>query len=121
MNDPIHVLLIKDEPLTLKMLETKLQKEGFQVTCCMSVKDALLQIHERQYDVILTGALFCNVPRMDLIHDIKEKYPEVPLLILGDMKHEKRIWEALDLGADDFINNHNELMLRLKWVIKKQK
>jgi DNA-binding response OmpR family regulator len=116
----LKILIAKDEPLVLKMLEGKLQREGYSVISCLSVDEALQEISVTHFDAVITGIVFCDVLRLDIVAKVKSDNAAVPVMILSDMKQRNQIMEAFDSGADDFITNLNELTLRLKWILKKR-
>lgn len=119
-NSSLKILIAKDEPLVLKMLEGKLQRDGYSVVTCLSVDEALQEISVNHFDAVITGIIFCDVVSLDIVAKVKSVNATVPVLILSDMKQRHQIMEAFDSGADDFITNLNELPLRLKWILKKR-
>jgi DNA-binding response OmpR family regulator len=119
-NSSLKILIVKDEPLVLKMLEGKLQREGYSVVTCLSVDDALQEISVNHFDAVITGIVFCDIVSLDIVAKVKSVNVAVPVMILSEMKQRNQIMEAFDSGADDFITNLNELPLRLKWILKKR-
>ena len=115
------ILLVKDKPLLLNRLEKMLQKEGYGVSSCSTVRDAIQLVKTSNYQAVATGIVFAGVSRVDIVPLIKIANPDIPVLIFSESKQGLQIIEAMDFGADDFVIALNDLPIRLKWVLKKKK
>ena len=117
------ILLVEDDPQAVGILEPILISKGFSVAVARDGVEGLEKVKLLSPDILL---LDVNMPRMDgieLCRRIKSEdsirlTPVVMLTALSDL--EKKL-EALEAGADDFVNkpyNMVELVTRIKSLLK---
>lgn len=117
------VLLVEDDPHAAGILEPLLVSKGFSVAIARDGIEGLEKIKLLSPDIML---LDVNMPRLngiDLCRQIKEDgavrlTPVIMLTAHADL--EKKL-EALEAGADDFVNkpyNTVELVTRIKSLLK---
>ena len=111
-----HLLLVDDEPQLVRALTPALVAAGYHVHSVETGAAAISHLAQESCDVLL---LDLGLPDMDgkaVIASVRE-WSEVPIVVLSarDMEDEKI--EALDLGADDFVNKPfsiGELLARVR-------
>ncbi|MDE3234425.1 MAG: response regulator [Bacteroidota bacterium] len=111
------ILIAEDEPLMLKTLELKLQKEGYQVIACNDGREALQKIESEQPQLVITDIMIPYVSGLEIVRHVKAMNTSLPVIVLSAMGQEKTVEEAFELGADDYITkpfNLNELAIRVK-------
>jgi putative two-component system response regulator len=117
------ILLVEDDPQAVGILEPILISKGFSVSVARDGVEGLDKVRLRSPDLVL---LDVNMPRMNGIEmcrrlkadDGTRMIPVVMLTALTDL--EKKL-QALEAGADDFVNkpyNTIELMTRIKSLLK---
>ena len=117
------ILLVEDDPQAAGILEPILISKGFSVAVARDGLEGLEKIKLLSPDILL---LDVNMPRMDGIElcrriksdDAIRLTPVVMLTAFSDL--EKKL-EALEAGADDFVNkpyNTVELITRIKSLLK---
>lgn len=115
-----RILLVEDELHIVRALTPALLAEGYQVTAVMNGGDAIAGLATDGFDAIL---LDLGLPDMDgktVIAKARE-WSEVPILIISARHQEGEKIQALDLGADDYIDKPfamGELMARLRAVLR---
>jgi len=118
-----RILLVEDDPQAVGILEPILIAKGFSVAVARDGVEGLEKVRLQPPDILL---LDVTMPRMDGIElcrrlksdDSTRIIPIVMLTALMDM--EKKL-EALEAGADDFVNkpyNTLELVTRIKSLLK---
>ena len=91
------ILLVDDEPMTLRVMRQALEKDGFQITTAFDGKDALEKITASQPDVLITDI---DMPRMtgkELCLRIQETMPErrFPIFVATSLTAlEHRAWSG---------------------------
>jgi len=91
------ILLVDDEPMTLRVMRQALEKDGFQITTAFDGKDAFEKIMASQPDVLITDI---QMPRMDgkeLCLLIQDTMPNrlFPIFITTSLTaHEHRDWSG---------------------------
>lgn len=103
MADKIKILVVDDERVVIRSVEMVLKAEGYDIEGASSGKDAILKLEKTGYDLVLTDL---NMPEMDgitLIRWLRQKMPEVGIVILTGYPSQETIKEALELGIIDYV------------------
>jgi putative two-component system response regulator len=102
------ILLVDDEVLNLKLLSTILMP-SYGVLTAMTGQDALRMLAQlAQADQVdnLVVLLDILMPEMDgfaVLAEIRERYPDIPVLMCTAVNTHKDVMQALNLGAVDYI------------------
>ncbi len=116
----MKILLVEDDQLMLKTIILRLKKEGHEITSCTDGKEAIEQIENQIFDLIITDIMLPYVSGLEIVGIVKET-TSTPIIVLSSMGQEKTIEEAFELGADDYITkpfNLTELSFRIKRFAK---
>jgi len=116
-----RVLVVDDEPETLKYVGANLKARGFEVVTAADGSEALKQATEDVFDLVLLditmpgpdGFAVCQALRQD---------SNVPIIMLSARGQEKDKVRALDLGADDYITKPfgiEELLARVRSTLRR--
>ncbi|CAL65820.1 response regulator transcription factor [Christiangramia forsetii] len=117
-----RILIIEDNPMIVKSLQFKLNRDGYEVVTAEDGREAMKILTEQSFDLILTDLMLPFITGNQLIKYVKENLPGIPIIVLSTSKQENIIMDAFNLGVDDFITkpfNPNELSLRVKRFLKK--
>jgi putative two-component system response regulator len=117
------VLLVEDDPQAVGILEPILISKGFSVTVARDGVEGLEKVKLVSPDIML---LDITMPRMDgieLCRQIKndDSVRLIPVIMLTALADFKKKIEALEAGADEFINkpyNTVELVTRIRSLLK---
>lgn len=109
MNNPPLILVAEDDKFLIKVYQTKLTKEGFQVEIATNGKEAIKLAREKKPDLI-----FCDLmmPIMDGFETLKElkadpKLKKIKVIILSNLGQEEDKQKVFDLGADEYVVKAN--------------
>ncbi len=117
---PQRILAVDDEPQIHRFLKPSLTAAGYVVTTATNGIDAIRQAAIAAPDAIL---LDLGLPDMDgkaVISEIR-RWSKVPILVLSARDREAEKIEALDLGANDYVNKPfgiGELLARLRAALR---
>jgi two-component system, OmpR family, response regulator VicR len=115
------ILVIEDDPLTLKITENKLKKEGYKVYISKDGKDGLEKIESLKPDLVITDIMMPYKSGVEITYYIKKKFPNIPVIVLSALgEEEQTVLETFKVGANDFIAkpfNLTELALRVKRLL----
>lgn len=102
-----RVLLIEDNTIVSKTIERKLIMNNFQVDCCFSAEDALVEINKHQYDIVV---LDLNLPKMSgyAFLQILRKKSDIPVIVNTSFADVKSRVKLINVGANDFIEKSFE-------------
>ena len=98
-----RIFLLEDDPLITKGLRFTLQSEGFALTSCAALTEAREAVFAEPFDLAVVDLTLPDGSGMELVQLIKERLPELPVLILTAMDDENHVVRGFDLGADDYV------------------
>jgi two-component system, OmpR family, KDP operon response regulator KdpE len=115
-----RVLVVDDEPAILRFLKPALEANDYEVTSAATLADALKRIAKEPPDVVVLDLGLPDGDGKDVIRQVRQ-WSQVPIIVLSAREREAEKIEALDLGADDFVNKPfgvGELMARLRTALR---
>ena len=114
----MKILIVEDNQLILKVIETKLKKEGYEIISCDNGKEAMEKITDSLPDLIITDIMLPYSSGLEIVNFVKITLKKnTPVMVLSGMGQEKTIEEAFKLGADDYMTKPfslSELSMRIK-------
>ncbi len=126
----IKVLIVEDDKLVRKSFISSFQWEQFDMEIVGDAKNgekALQFIEAHQVDLIITDLAMPIMSGIELIRIVKEKYPEIFIVVLSLHQDFEYIQEAMRLGAIDYIakieldgNDMDDILVRIQHRIEKE-
>jgi DNA-binding NtrC family response regulator len=114
------VLLVDDEVDFLDTLSERMRTRGMEVSTSSSGAEALKKVEQESYDVIILDLMMPGVDGLEALKILKEKRPELQVILLtGHASVEKGI-EAMKLGAMDFLEKPADLSQLTEKIKKAQ-
>jgi two-component system, OmpR family, KDP operon response regulator KdpE len=120
MTAKIRVLVVDDEAAILKFLKPALGANDYEVATAGGVAEATKRIAAEGPDVVVLDLGLPDGDGKDVIRRVRE-WSDVPIVVLSARDREAEKIEALDLGADDFVNKPfgvGELMARIRTALR---
>ena len=114
------VLVVDDEATILRFLKPALEANGYEMTTAGSIAEATKRIAADSPDMVLLDLGLPDGDGKDVIRRARE-WSDVPIIVLSARERETEKIEALDLGADDYINkpfNVGELLARMRTALR---
>jgi DNA-binding NarL/FixJ family response regulator len=104
----MKILLADTEPNIRYGLSTLFEEiQDFDITGeAESIPDLYSAMHHNCPDLILMSLQFPEIVSSDLVNKIKQKYPEIQILIMSTNTDARQI--ALSIGADGFISKADQ-------------
>ncbi len=118
----MKILVVDDEEDIASLIQFHLEEEGFQVEVCHNGMEVLPRLEKNLPQGIILDLMLPGIGGMDLCKKIKEKYPQVPILMVTAKTGETDVVLGLELGADDYIRkpfNVRELVARVRTVTRR--
>ncbi|HQP72312.1 MAG TPA: ATP-binding protein, partial [Methanoculleus sp.] len=77
------ILLVDDEELILSSLQRTLRLSGYRVTALQNGQEALEEFSENphEFDLVITDLTMPGMTGLDLVGKIKEKRPDIPIIL----------------------------------------
>jgi two-component system KDP operon response regulator KdpE len=120
MTTKTRVLVVDDEAAILRFLKPALEANDYEMTSVGTVAEALKQIAAKSPDIVLLDLGLPDGDGKDVIRRARE-WSDLPIIVLSARERETEKIEALDLGADDYVNkpfNVGELMARMRTALR---
>ncbi|MEK6197369.1 MAG: response regulator [Desulfobacterales bacterium] len=111
-----NVLLIDDEQQFLKVLEERLETRGLKVNTATSGEDALTLIDDRNFDAIVLDLAMPGIDGIETLRLLKEKNPDLEIIMLTGHATVQKGIEAMKLGAEDFLEKPVDLSILLERI-----
>ena len=97
------ILIIDDEKSILDLLNVVFKKEGYQVETFFSASKALEYIDREDFDIVLSDIKLPQISGMEILMHVREKRPDVPVVMITAFGTIKQAVEALKEGAADYV------------------
>ncbi|MBN1329391.1 MAG: PAS domain S-box protein [Candidatus Heimdallarchaeota archaeon] len=115
----IKILLVDDEDTLLEVSKIYLEKmdEKFHITTVNSAEKALKIINEENYDVIISDYQMPEMNGLELLSEIRENGNDIPFIIFTGKGREEVAIQALNLGADFYLQKGGEAISQFHELI----
>jgi len=120
MTDTARVLVVDDEPQILRFLRASLGASGFEVIEAETGAEALKRAAADAPEIVVLDLGLPDMDGKDVIRALRD-WSEIPIIVLSARAREAEKIEALDLGADDYVNKPfgiGELLARLRAALR---
>ncbi len=115
-----RILVVDDEPAILRFLKPALAANDYEVSTAGTIVDATKRIASEAPDVVVLDLGLPDGDGKAVIRSVRQ-WSDVPIIVLSARDRESEKIEALDVGADDFINKPfgvGELMARVRTAMR---
>ena len=119
--DKQKLLVVEDDRSIAVGLEYSLGQEGFGVTLCAGVADALEALKTERFDLAVLDLSLPDGSGYDVCRAIKRQ-GDMPVIFLTARDDEVSVVMGLDMGADDYITKPfriRELTSRIRSVLRR--
>ena len=119
MNKPSpKILVVDDEPGIRELLSIMLSSEGYDVSTARDYNTALTKFQQNDFDIIIADIMMPGKSGIDLMKAIREKDPDIPIIIITAYASINSAIEALRLDAFDYITKPFSVD-QMKFIIKR--
>ena len=98
-----RILLIEDDPSTGAALESVLTAEGYAVELVVRGNDGLARAKSAFYDLVLTDFKLPGLDGLELIRQLHERKPKLPVILMTAHGTTETAIEATKLGACEYL------------------
>lgn len=98
-----RVLIVDDDDLVRETLQFVLEDGGYLVYAASSGAEALRILERQPIDIVLSDIFMPGMNGFDLLRQIRERAPDIPVILITGYGNIEMAREALKQGATDFI------------------
>ncbi len=118
----MQLLVVEDNPPTLKLLAFMLQNEGYTVHAASNGISALELLKNELIDLIILDLMLPDMSGIDICRHIRKEGFSLPVLVLSALDTRATKVEALNQGADDYMTkpfDPTEVIARVHSLIRR--
>lgn len=108
-----RILIVDDDRVILELASIVLRRDGYYVQTASDGIKAMLLLEGVLPDLVLLDYMMPGMNGLDVLHLIKEKYPDIAVILFTGMGSEEIAVRAMKAGAADYImkpfRNHDLL------------
>ncbi|MGE4219096.1 MAG: response regulator transcription factor CtrA [Alphaproteobacteria bacterium] len=120
----MRVLLVEDDPHTLRSITLMLDSEGYVVDTADLGEDGLEIGKLYDYDLIILDLMLPDIDGYEVLRRLRDARVDTPILILSGLTELDAKVKGLGFGADDYLTKpfeKRELLARTKAIIRRSK
>ena len=82
MKDQLKIMVLDDEPIVCKRLKPALEKLGYEVDTFIQSVEAMHQIHQTSYDIVITDLKMKEIDGMQFLEEVKKQHPQTEVIVI---------------------------------------
>ena len=99
MNNKLSVLIVDDDRRMAKTLKDILKVKGYEAEVAHSGPEALEKVEKGHFNCLLSDIKMPELNGVELYRAIKERYADLPVVLMTAYSHDKLVNEGLKEGA----------------------
>jgi two-component system response regulator HydG len=104
-----RILVVDDDLDTRELLCANLRQQGYQASAVGSGEAALEHLEAEPFDALLTDVRMDGLSGVELCARVRERYPNIPVLLMTGQADMATVVAALRAGAHDFASKPVDL------------
>lgn len=122
MDNRVRVLVVDDDGEIRRLLGRYLSDQGFHSVLAASRRECEQKIATTPLDIVVLDVMLPDGSGLDICRDIKERRPDLAVMLLTALKEDVDRIVGLEIGADDYLGkpfNPRELAARIRAVLRR--
>lgn len=118
----MELLVVEDNPSTLKMLAFLLRNEGYKVHAVTNVSSGLDTLRNETIDLLVLDVMLPDGSGLQICRQIRDEGLMMPILVISALGRRDDKLAALNEGADDFMTkpfDPSEVVARVHSLIRR--
>ncbi|MCD0478796.1 response regulator transcription factor [Chryseobacterium sp. LC2016-29] len=116
----MKILIIEDNLRVSSLMKRGLESQSYEIYISEDAEDALVIVERIDFDLIITDIMLPQMNGIELSKMIKQKHPDLPIIMLTALGTIDEKIEGFDAGADDYMVKPfeiRELYARIKAIL----
>lgn len=117
------ILIVDDDPVILDLMGTYVNTFGYDHVAAADGVEAVQKLKEEAFSIVFTDMIMPNMDGMQLLKHIKERYPQIGVIVITGYGNTFTYTDVIKAGASDFISkpfNADELEAKLNRLVREQ-
>jgi DNA-binding response OmpR family regulator len=117
-----RVLVVDDDPTVSDVVRRYLERAGFAVALAGDGSAALAAFTREPADLVVLDLMLPGIDGLEVCRRLRERVPDVPVVMLTALGEEADRVVGLEMGADDYVTkpfSPRELVLRVQSVLRR--
>jgi DNA-binding response OmpR family regulator len=118
----MRVLVVEDERAIADFIERGLRAEGYSVACAYDGIEGELKALSGDFELVLLDVLLPGKNGIEVLASIRERMPELPVIVLTARGQTEQKVDGLDRGASDYVVKPfalDELLARVRAQLRR--
>ncbi len=98
-----HILIVDDNPHMSSLLSDILDFFDYKAVGARDGEEALRTLGDRSFDMVITDLRMPKMNGMDLLRTLKEKFPQLPVVVITGFGTDTSRSDAFAAHADGFL------------------
>lgn len=119
----VQILIIEDDKRVAELIQRGLQEQGYQIFQAFDGEMGKKLIFSQDYDLLIMDIILPGINGIDLCKLVRERKPDIPIIMLTALGTTDDKVEGFDAGADDYLVkpfDFRELHVRIKALLKRK-
>ncbi len=99
-----RILIVDDEEIVIRSCLRILDDDAYQVDSVQDGWEALKKVDETEYDVVVLDIMMPRIDGLEVLQQVKEKYPDVDVIMMTGLSQIQTAVKAMKLGAFDYLS-----------------
>jgi len=118
------LLVVDNEERMCKVIQAGLTIEHLLTDTALSGRQALARLSNEKYEIVLTDLKMDQIDGLQLLREIKSRYPETEVILMTAFASQQTAIEAMRMGAYDYLIkpiDMDELSMRISRILEQQR
>ena len=123
MRTPPRILIVDDNPTNVKVLQTRLAAEGYEVLTAADGEEGLAAARQHTPDLILLDVMMPKLDGFEVCRSLRADaaFPFTPIIMVTAMADSKDVIAGLEAGGDEYLTkpvDHAALAARVRSMLR---
>ncbi len=123
MRTPSRILIVDDNPTNVKVLQTRLAAEGYEVLTAADGEEGLAAARQHTPDLILLDVMMPKLDGFEVCRRLRADaaFPFTPIIMVTAMADSKDVIAGLEAGGDEYLTkpvDHAALAARVRSMLR---
>jgi class 3 adenylate cyclase len=123
VRDTPRILIVDDNPVNVKILQTRLAAEGYDIVTANDGEQALAIARGEKPDLILLDVMMPRLDGLEVCRRLRSdaSFPFTPIILVTAMADSKDVVAGLEAGGDEYLTkpvDHAALVARVRSMLR---